>query len=513
MPKALIKKGTSVTVEDLFFNTPARLKFLKKASTELGYIADTVEKIVLANPSLRITLESEKGVVLEHAGGDLRDAIASVYPNLDISRFIAADRTASSGVRVTGYISEVDYTSPTRSRQTVIVNGRVVSSDTVSAAVDKAYADFLVKRTYPMYVLDVVVPFEEVDVNVHPAKSEVRFRNKNAVFGAVFRAVDEALKGAFCETKHGFAPRTAASDAAFPAYEQQALDTAALYAPQGTYSPYGEVDTAAPTGGISRADEPFDLSSLRGFGGVSHTPVIRRNNVAQNAVGAYSDELSRGLAAEDRYMFAFSETDDEDLANSLNNRFRLFDGAVVGQVFDTYLIVERANVVYVIDQHAAHERILFDKLSASLSSEYSQTLLIPHTLRLSGAEGEYFEKMMPVLNGMGFSIEKNAGNFIVYAVPEPVVRMDFNRFLAELFSHMLDDGELKLADLVKEVVCRDACRAAIKGGEHLTKRQIEFVLSNLIDKNGDLPQKCPHGRPAVVALTKRDFEKMFLRIV
>lgn len=506
-------KGTSVTVEDLFFNTPARLKFLKKASTELGYIADTVEKIVLANPSLRITLESEKGVVLEHAGGDLRDAIASVYPNLDISRFIAVDRTASSGVRVTGYISEVDYTSPTRSRQTVIVNGRVVSSDTVSAAVDKAYADFLVKRTYPMYVLDVVVPFEEVDVNVHPAKSEVRFRNKNAVFGAVFRAVDEALKGAFCETEHGFAPRTAASDAAFPVYEQQAIDTAALYAPQGTYSPYGEVDTAAPAGGISRADEPFDLSSLRGFGGVSHTPVIRRNNVAQSAVGAYSDELSRGLAAEDRYMFAFSETDDEDLANSLNNRFRLFDGAVVGQVFDTYLIVERANVVYVIDQHAAHERILFDKLSASLSSEYSQTLLIPHKLRLSGAEGEYFEKMMPVLNGMGFSIEKNAGNFIVYAVPEPVVRMDFNRFLAELFSHMLDDGELKLADLVKEVVCRDACRAAIKGGEHLTKRQIEFVLSNLIDKNGDLPQKCPHGRPAVVALTKRDFEKMFLRIV
>ena len=239
-------KGTSVTVEDLFFNTPARLKFLKKASTELGYIADTVEKIVLANPSLRITLESEKGVVLEHAGGDLRDAIASVYPNLDISRFIAVDRTASSGVRVTGYISEVDYTSPTRSRQTVIVNGRVVSSDTVSAAVDKAYADFLVKRTYPMYVLDVVVPFEEVDVNVHPAKSEVRFRNKNAVFGAVFRAVDEALKGAFCETEHGFAPRQAASDAAFPAYEQQALDTAALYGSEGTYSPYGEVDTAAP---------------------------------------------------------------------------------------------------------------------------------------------------------------------------------------------------------------------------------------------------------------------------
>ena len=216
---------------------------------------------------------------------------------------------------------------------------------------------------------------------------------------------------------------------------------------------------------------------------------------------------------DEAFLRISSEPDDTDLANSLNNKFRLFDGTVVGQVFDTYLIVERANVVYVIDQHAAHERILYEKLSASLSSEYSQLLLIPHKLRLSGEEGEYFEKIMPSLNAMGFSIEKNPGNFMVYAVPAPVVRMDFNRFLTELFSHMLDDGEVKMTDLLKDVICRDACRAAIKGGEHLTKRQIEYVLSNLIDEEGDLPQKCPHGRPAVVALTKRDFEKMFMRIV
>ena len=148
-------KGTSVTVENLFFNTPARLKFLKKASAEQGYIADAVEKIVLANPSLRVSLASEKGVLLSHSGGDLADAIASVYPGLDISRFVKAERTSSSGVVVRGYVSQVDNTAPTRSRQTVIVNGRVVENDTVSAAVDKAYRDFLVKRTYPMYVLDL----------------------------------------------------------------------------------------------------------------------------------------------------------------------------------------------------------------------------------------------------------------------------------------------------------------------------------------------------------------------
>lgn len=507
-------KGTSVTVENLFFNTPARLKFLKKASTEQGYVEDAVEKIVLANPSLKITLTSEKGVLLAHDGGNLADAMADVYPHLDMSRFIAVDRVSSSGVRVSGYVSAVDYTAPTRSRQTVIVNGRVVENDTVSAAVDKAYRDYLVKRTFPMYVLDVIVPFDEVDVNVHPAKAEVRFRNKNAVFGAVFRAVDEAIKASFGSEKHGFSPVSTGSADAAAIYEQTAIDTAALFGdmPENTSS-----DRLGAKENPVR-DLPFNLGSLRGIG------VSRAGRAAEKRIPSYEIDgahLYGGMPAEgkdDLYDDAYalskiSEDEDKDFANSSNTRFRLFDGEVVGQVFDTYLIVERADVVYVIDQHAAHERVLYDKLSASLSSEFSQSLLIPYKLRLSGAEEEYFDKIMPALNDMGFAIEKKPGSYLVYAVPESVVRMNIEKFVAALFENMLDDGELKLTDLLKDVVCRDACRAAIKGGEHLTRRQIEYVLSNLIDEKGNLPQKCPHGRPAVVALTKRDFEKMFMRVV
>lgn len=507
-------KGTSVTVENLFFNTPARLKFLKKASTEQGYVEDAVEKIVLANPSLKITLTSEKGVLLAHDGGNLADAMADVYPHLDMSRFIAVDRVSSSGVRVSGYVSAVDYTAPTRSRQTVIVNGRVVENDTVSAAVDKAYRDYLVKRTFPMYVLDVIVPFDEVDVNVHPAKAEVRFRNKNAVFGAVFRAVDEAIKASFGSEKHGFSPVPTGSADAAATYEQTAIDTAALFGdmPENTSS-----DRLGAKENPVR-DLPFNLGSLRGIG------VSRAGRAAEKRIPSYEIDgahLYGGMPAEgkdDLYDDAYalskiSEDEDKDFANSSNTRFRLFDGEVVGQVFDTYLIVERADVVYVIDQHAAHERVLYDKLSASLSSEFSQSLLIPYKLRLSGAEEEYFDKIVPALNDMGFAIEKKPGSYLVYAVPEPVVRMNIEKFVAALFENMLDDGELKLTDLLKDVVCRDACRAAIKGGEHLSRRQIEYVLSNLIDEEGNLPQKCPHGRPAVVALTKRDFEKMFMRVV
>lgn len=521
-------KGTSVTVENLFFNTPARLKFLKKPSAELGYVMDAAEKIVLANPSLKFSLSSEKGTLLMHDGGELIDAFSSVYPNLEMSRFIRVDRVSSSGVRVGGYVSEVDYTAPTRSRQTVIVNGRVVENDTVSAAVDKAYRDYLVKRTFPMYVLDVIVPFDEVDVNVHPAKSEVRFRNKNAVFGAVFRAVDEALKASFGVSQHGFSPvsedKTPSASVDNPVFEQSSFDTAAMYddipsnaASDGDsygFSSYSVADSAEKH---ALHDIPFDISSLRRIGASrsgKSAQYAAEKRIPSYEIDAFGTETRKESHYDDAYALSrISEDEDKDFANSLNSKFRLFDGAVVGQVFDTYLIVERADVVYVIDQHAAHERVLYDRLSKSLSTEYSQSLLIPHKLRLSGEEEEYFDKIMPALNEMGFLIEKKLGNYFVYAVPEPVVRMNFDKFVAALFENMLDDGEIKVRDLIKDVICRDACRAAIKGGEHLTRRQIEYVLSNLIDEKGNLPQKCPHGRPAVVALTKRDFEKMFMRVV
>lgn len=525
-------EGTVITVDNLFFNTPARLKFLKKPSTEQAYIRETVEKIALANPTVRLTLSAEDGVIIRNEGGTLRDAVAAVYPSLDTARFLEVNRTASSGIAVRGFVSEVDYTAPTRARQTAIVNGRVVESDTVTTAVEKAYKDFLVKRTYPMFVLDILVPFEEVDVNVHPAKTEVRFRNRNAVFGAVFRAVDEALKQSLGDRQAGFGRLSAEESSVRPAVslEQIAIDAAAFYDIQdeaknersdpdsnARHTVY-DVDSSDSRGTDVRLEKkPFDISS---FERLSPYGKRSRSFAAEKPVGAYA--VDRGvtdsaaeLASSMDSLFA-TETAvsaDEDFAISSAPRFLDFDGVIVGQVFSTYLIVERKDCVYIIDQHAAHERVLYDKLMSSLSAEYSQGLILPYKKRFSGAEEEYLEKLMPALNEMGFDIEKKDGWFYVYAVPAPVVKMDFDKFLGLLFENMLDDGELNIRSLLRETVSREACRAAIKGGETLTRRQIQYVLSNLIDEDGNLPASCPHGRPAVVKLTRKDFEKMFKRIV
>lgn len=499
--------GTTVTVENLFFNTPARLKFLRRPSTELAYIRETVERAVLANPAVRMTLSSEDGRLLTSEGGSLRDAALAVYPASITSRMLEVDRTASSGITVKGYVSAPGTTTPTRSRQTTIVNGRVVSDDTVTAAVEKAYQGFLVKRTYPAFVLDILLPFDEVDVNVHPAKAEVRFRSKNAVFGAVYRAVSEVVSEAAYGEKAGF--EKAPEQELLPSvnYEQIALDAAALY------------DDMAEGGPLSaRSSSPretFDISSLRTVVPAGSKP----GRAAETALGAY--KASASPANSDAEVLgrlfdtekAVGGINSRDFTNSFRPRFSSFDGKVVGQVFGTYLIVEKSDRVYIIDQHAAHERVLYDKLMSGLGPDCAQPLLVPHKIRPSGGEAECLERLMPVLCEMGFDIEKNGESYLVYAVPAPLVKMDFSKFLSLLYEDAPGDEELSIRSLMKEKISREACRAAIKGGEFLTDRQIEYVLGNLIDENGDLPASCPHGRPAVVTLTRRDFEKMFMRVV
>lgn len=523
-------EGTVITVENLFFNTPARLKFLKKPSTEQAYIRETVEKIALANPALRLTLSDENGVIMQNEGGSLIDAIAAVYPSLDAGRLVAVDRISSSGVAVRGYVSEVDYTAPTRARQTAIVNGRVVECETVTAAAEKAYKDFLVKRTYPMFVLDILVPFDEVDVNVHPAKTEVRFRNGNAVFGAVFRAVDEAVQSTLGGRQAGFAPaESTAESAPAPSLspEQIAIDAEAFYAVQDAVGQSEKTSESPEHAAIVSSDDgvslsglrkkPLDISSFERLAPYGKRP---RTFAAERPVGSYQvggvkDDSEKNLANSMDSLFVTEAAvrGDEDFANNSSPKFLDFDGVIVGQVFSTYLIVERKDCVYIIDQHAAHERVLYDKLMSSMTAEYSQGLILPYKKRFSGAEEEYLEKLLPSLREMGFDIEKKDGNFYIYAVPAPLVRMDFDKFLGLLFENMLDDGEISIRSLLRETVSREACRAAIKGGETLTRRQIQYVLSNLVDEDGNLPASCPHGRPAVVKLTKKDFEKMFKRIV
>ena len=490
--------GTTITVENLFFNTPARLKFMKTPSAEQRAIVSTIEKIVFSNPAISISVNDGKKIIFEHKSGNLKEAICSIWGSDTFEKMIPVD-FEKAGIKVLGYISNLEFSKATRTWQAFVVNDRAVENRDLSLAVDKAYEGKLVKGNYPFCVLEIILPFNEVDINVHPRKSEVRFRNKSSVFSAVYYAINKAFDDANPYAPTSFLPtRDDLSLGEIMSGQYSSAEDFGYKITQPSYNAEQskKEESAEPymtIRDLEREHEEYVAQVLKAFN--EKTPIIHD-------------------CSEDDQLAMQHGLIDQEMANRLSiSNPNFFDGKIVGQIFDTYLIVERQGVVYIIDQHAAHERILYDKLTKRLTTEYIQPLLIPYKFKLSADEAEYFEKMMPLLNNMGFDIDKKFDNYLIYAVPDVVVDMKPEKFLSELFKNMLTDKEITLLDIVKEKICRIACKSAIKGGDSLNPGQIRATVASFLDEEGKLPEKCPHGRPAVVRLSKTEVEKMFKRIV
>lgn len=497
--------GTLISVDNLFFNTPARLKFMKTASAEQKAVVSIVQKLILANPEISISLFSGDDTLIVHEGGSLLDAITSVY-GIETADKLVEVNYAQTGIQVKGYISRTDFTKPTRTWQTYIVNGRAVENKDLSLAVDKSYEGRLVKHNYPVAILEIILPFDEVDINVHPRKSEVRFRNKNWAFSAIYHAIGDTLDKLAVDVSFVPDEKKQFDYSAITAYNKPATDFG--YRPRNYVVAGGDFGDKTGTSKLSDSPicfykttitEPIDYDSR-------DTSADLYSNFENNALDAQnSSEKSDNY--KEQSMF-----EDEDFANSSNGKKR-FDGKIVGQIFDTYLIVERDGFVYVIDQHAAHERVLYEKIANRMKPEFIQQLLLPFKFKLTEEESEYIDKIIPNLNKMGFDISETDGSYYIYAVPEPVARMDLREFLNGIFRNMLSEQDLTLLDIVKNNVCQQACKAAIKGGDALTREQIEELIVGIMDEDGKLPDKCPHGRPAIISYTKKDVEKAFKRIV
>ena len=391
--------GTSITVENLFFNTPARLKFMKVASAEQRAIVSTIEKIVFANPHISITINDGKKTIFEHQSGDLKEAICSIWGGDTFSKMIPVDYE-KAGIRVNGYVSNLDFSKATRSWQAYVVNGRAVENRDLTLAVDKAYEGKLVKNNYPFCVLDIILPFNEVDINVHPRKSEVRFRNKSSVFSAVYYAINKAFDEANPFSSTSFLP------------EKDNLSLGEIMS--GQYSSaedFGYRITNPKIIQESIKDQPdyeVPKRTMRDYEREHQEYLDQAYKAFQEKTPIIGD-----CSGDDQLAMQYGFLSQE-LANKIRlaNPTGFFDGKIVGQIFDTYLIVEREGVAYIIDQHAAHERILYDKLTSRLEPKYIQPLLIPYRFKLSPEETEYFEKIMPNLNNMGFDIGKKFDYYI-----------------------------------------------------------------------------------------------------
>ena len=534
-------EGTVVTVENLFYNTPARLKFLKSDASEEGDITAIMARFLLSRPEISFTYLVNGKVRYRSFGDGLESALAVVYGAGTLQNCISI-RAEKHGMRLWGYIGNRSFNKPNRSYQSLFLNGRYIVNQTVALAVTNAYGSYLMKRQYPFYVLFLEVPPEVVDVNVHPNKADVRFADNRIVYGTVYSVVSAVLDGssaaleyispAVCSTagknKEAVSPLPEAPEKA-PALAERPAPAAPAKpvssetpAFQAAFNPAATPQTAAasnpaatpaPRMSVEEAKKElaFEIPKLYG-----RERVRALEEEKPNAFEVRSPLASSRPAPQEEQEDAFEENKKYLLERDERAKQQKIDPATLifrGVLFETYLIFERGDEAYFIDQHAAHERLIYEKLKNKCEARtpLSQPMLMPYILTVNAQEFSFLTSQFEALRALGFDIDEFGGTSVkVSAVPLDLFGMDLEAFFREVLSSMESLRAIRLSDIARDKLATMACKAAVKGGERLTEEEAKRLLS---DMDGDMGLKCPHGRPAVVRMKKSDFEKLFKRIV
>ncbi len=437
--------GTVVRVEDLFYNVPARLKFLKTDVTERRAIDALITRYALAYPDVRFKLAEGNNVTLQTAGdGDRRSILAALY-GVDVARQLLEINAEEENIRLTGYVSPTAITRSNRKDITFFVNGRWVQDTPLTTALIQAYHTLLMVGRYPLAAMFVEIDPEEVDVNVHPAKAEVRFRNQDRIFSFVQRAVRRGLLA------------------------------------------YAPVPTVAPAlWGGSRVESS--------------------RQVGLDWTIAHNDQLT----ANGGQLTVPSEPSIANHQSSTTNQVPLL--RLIGQIGSTYLVAEGPDGLYLIDQHAAHERVLFEKLMAQHDTKKipSQSLLTPVTVQLPLASAKLLTEQLPVLAHFGFEVEDFGSNsFQVRAMPVVFAGGDPSAALRAIVEDFEEDEAPLQNEIEKKLAARVCKRLAVKGGQTLSTDEQRALLTDL--ENCDSPRTCPHGRPTMIHLSVDMLERQFGR--
>ena len=476
--------GTSVRVEDLFFNTPARKKFLKTNATEAGKISDYVIRLALSRPDIAFRFINNNRMTIMTAGdGDLARTIGSIYGGDAASALIPLDfYDDAADIRITGYISKPSLIRSSRAWQTYIVNGRTIQNRAIAKAIDNVYRSLVPKMGFPLAVIVITVPQRTIDVNVHPQKTEMKFEDEGRIFKAVYKAVLDAIRGAAGETT-GIA---AAVEKPKFHYEAVPLDVSTLSASPVSAPARGY---AAPPPHPQTVHEAVQWAGARVDLRTAQDAV---QEVRAQERAAFSDVPSAPRAAQ---------------GDDISMEERMLP---IGQVDLTYIIAQSTATLYIIDQHAAHERILFDRFSAQTDGIPSQQMLVHAILSFDAHEAQYIEENAELFDRLGFHLEA-AGErtYRLTETPADVPTEEAESIIREILASLGDLHTATPANLREAGIATMACRAAIKAGEELSIRQMEILLAEL--RATPFPFTCPHGRPTILKFSTHDLAKMFKR--
>lgn len=516
--------GTTTTVSDLFFNVPARKKFLKKDKSEEQEITALISRFILANPHIYFSYKADGKTIFSAPGTNLEDAIFSIYGKEAISETLKVDLSKGE-YKVWGYVGRPSFSKPNRTYQTLVINGRYVVNNTISVAIANAFGEMLMKRKYPFYVLHMTLPADEIDVNVHPNKLDVRFANNSLVYSLFFEGVGRALSTM---------DYVASAEDTNIEKAIDAVQTASILDTLKTIDSSNDVTVEKQTFIMPEPPKPAEKIDRAG---VNLNPFSRdvksmtkeekdeyRDTILDATLRtSSSDKVKDGFGLGSKLLERLAETKEEDRYNS-SGYFITKDpvqtdlgiqSAVkkIGKIFNTYLIVEVDDDVFFIDQHAAHERVLYEKFKAQYDNKNIavQPLLFPYVLSLNPLEANIIEENLETMQELGFDISEFGNNtYKVSAVPAIVSEMNFDTFFSEFLSDTKNTLK-KSSDLIKEYLMQHSCKSAIKGGNDLTESEINQLFNQMGKEK--IALFCPHGRPIAIRISKSEVEKWFKRIV
>jgi len=494
--------GTTIKVEDLFFNTPARKKFLKTNNTESNKINDYVIKLAFSNPQIAVKLiNNNKFTVTTPGNGLLSDAIASVYGK-NVSEQLLSLELNNEDIKISGFITKPAVIRSSRSWQTFIVNGRIITNHMISKAIDNAYHSLLPKSGYPLAVLNIEVPKDSVDINVHPQKIEMKFADEGTVFKAVYKAVLDAVRPSD-DIKQSSSLESFAAPANYikPHYEETILEPQ----PKIDSQKYDEITETIK----ERLPEKnkYSLGNLYKNKQDYHTTVNEPSvdfSLAKEEVYAMKNKS---------FIAQNTEAVVQEEVVQIQSEIEVPEGDLqpLGQIDLCYIIAQGEDGMYIIDQHAAHERILYDRFGLAKDRVVTQQLLVHLLLDLAPTEYELLENNQEALYKLGFGINAaGPGKFRLSEVPADIPIEDAENTLREILASLEDMHMPTPQEIRHTCLATAACRAAIKAGDKLTTKQMKIILDELA--NTKLPYTCPHGRPTIIKFEHRDLAKMFKRI-
>lgn len=520
-------EGTTIIVRNLFFNVPARRKFLKQPATEGGYVADLMEHLALSNPHISFQFIQNNQVKFSTAGnGNLRQTVYKLYGKDMSDALIEIDRSGD-GIRLFGYLGKPSCNRSNRNYELYFLNGRFIKSNLVSSALEEGYKSYLMQHKYPFCVLMMEVEPSRVDVNVHPAKMEVRFTEEMRVYAFLAQAVKEVLDA------HEMIPEIALTEPEKNVEKEKALEP--------FQKARQDIRTESIKGVLPEDSEPEAKPKVTSkdffvdFGDDGEAE--EGNEKAVNIEDAedikdtentkyikYSERESEKLTADIRFAEFQKTANDRVSEESAAYQLNLFEEKIIsetsrkkfrilGQAFDTYWIVVFEDKLLMIDQHAAHEKVKYERIMKSVreSEVLSQNLYPPLVLSLSGREQEVLNRCQDAFEKLGFELEYFGGNEItVRSAPVEL----FGSTIKDMFLEMLD--ELSVAGIGRAKSTEDriatmACKAAVKGNTSMSTQEMEALLDELLTLEN--PYFCPHGRPTIISFTKQELEKKFKRIV